>query len=86
MIDWIDIKKRKPKIGEQALIYTQGYGENGNYWSGYEVAIYGVNPYDKRKRAFIHHLQYDRHDPWIYRGVTHWAELNPAQKKEETHT
>jgi hypothetical protein len=84
MMDWISIKRKKPKLGEIALILCQGYDVSGkHYWSDYYIGVWIKNPYDKRQRVFGDALRVglamDRgeslRDVWVYRNVTHWMPM-----------
>jgi len=79
-VEWIDINKTKPKLGEDVLIYRQGYGEHKNYYYDYVVASYIRNPYDKRRYCFVPVLQKKNTTPWIYTKVTHWMYLPTPPK------
>jgi hypothetical protein len=88
---WNRYPQRKPDIGQKVLIFTQGYDVTGTrYWSDYEIAVYVINPHDKRKRAFANATQWEvesrrdgsiLRDVWLYRGVTHWMPLPEPPEK-----
>jgi len=82
---WNDINKKKPELGQAVLVFSQGYGQSGNYWSDYNLATYIKCPSDKRKKCFANPLQVKQHAryPWEYRGVTHWIELPEKPAKIE---
>jgi len=73
---WLNARKKKPALGQEVLIFRQGYGIAGNYWSSYELAVYMLNPYDRRRRAFVQSLY-----PWLHKGVTHWMPLPAPPEK-----
>jgi len=50
---WEDFTKVKPKLGQDVLIYRQGYGGHKNYYSSFHVASYVKNPYDKRRYCCV---------------------------------
>jgi len=85
MREWNDFTKNKPKLGQDVLVYRQGYGLHHNYYYDYYVASYIRNPYDKRRYCFVPTLEKDKCTPWIYTKVTHWMELPepPTQIKIE---
>ena len=89
MSKWINIRKKKPKLGDTVLVFEQGYGEQGNYWSNYYIATYIKNPHDKRKYVFADQIQVAIKErwPWVYWNVTHWMPLPdaPPQITPEDH-
>lgn len=95
---WTDIKKQKPPLNIEVLIFCQGYSLTPKhiYWSDYKLAVYVVNPHDKRKKAFVQSLDYrvaqiyqtkgeglSLRDAWIYHDVTHWMHLPKQPLKRE---
>jgi len=80
--DWVPVGKKKPKLGQEVLVFNQGYGVHGNYYFDYELAIFIKHPRDKRRKVFAKSLDVRvGHSSWIYDCVTHWMPLpNPAPK------
>lgn len=74
---WIDVREQKPELGQEVLVFCQGYGDAANYWSDYELAIYMKSPYDRRRYAFAKslHIKVNTSSPWLYHDVTHWMPL-----------
>ena len=74
---WLDAKKVRPQLRQTVLVFTQGYGQSGNYWCDYEIATYIKAPHDRRRCVFAKTLDVEvrEHSPWIYTGVTHWMPL-----------
>jgi len=81
MDTWEDFTKVKPKLGQDILIYRQGYGGHNNYYSDYQVASYVKNPYDKRRYCFVPNTEKKKNSPWIYTKVTHWMLLPTPPEK-----
>jgi len=81
---WYDVKKKKPQLGQVVLVFEQGYGEKGNYFSSHAIARYIKNPNDRRQRVFADWLQSSQgaQSPWIYDRVTHWMFLSEPKKLE----
>lgn len=80
-MNWIPINKKKPKPNQQVMIFRQGYGDSGNYWSHYDLAYYMKNPNNKRRMVFGSHL--DDYRAWLHSNVTHWMPLPPQPEKLE---
>lgn len=78
---WNDLSKIKPSLGQDVLIYRQGYGAHGNYYFDYFLASYVRNPYDKRKYCFVPKLEKEKATPWIYTKITHWMPLPEPPEK-----
>lgn len=77
-----NVAKKKPKLGETVLVFEQGYGEKGNYYYSYKIAMYIKQPNDKRKKVFANALAVEikSTSPWIYSRVTHWMYLTKPTK------
>jgi hypothetical protein len=90
-VEWYDIRKRKPKLGETALIFCQGYDITGkHYWSDYHIGTWIKKPYDRRQRVFgdaLHvklamvYKDESLRDVWVYTDVTHWMPLPQSPEK-----
>ncbi len=80
---WVDVAKEKPVLGQNVMVFIQGYGKFNNYYANYALAAYIKNPHDKRKTCFANMLQVKfAHDiPLIYKNVTHWMPLPAAPRK-----
>lgn len=87
--NWNKYPNKKPNIGQEVLIFCQGYDITGErYWSDFELAIYDKNVFDKRKNTFYKSLDYqfgklDNHlgGAWQYKDVTHWIPLPESPLK-----
>jgi hypothetical protein len=88
---WISLKKQKPMLKQEILVFEQGYDRTGkHYWSHYCLAIYDIDYNDRRRKAFYPSLEYrvrSREDGstmdriWQERGITHWQPLpDPPDK------
>jgi len=83
MSEWKDLNKIKPDVGQDVLIYRQGYGNHNNYYFDYHVASYVRNPYDKRRYCFVPKVEKEKYSPWIYTKVSHWMTLPIPPNKIE---
>lgn len=80
---WISVNTRKPKLGQEVLVFCQGCDISGDYkWFSYELGTYIKLPYDKRKREFVQGISIQKEQdgsmfgcPWVYKYVTHWMPL-----------
>lgn len=83
MNKWLSYPKYKPALEQEVLVFRQGYDISGTrYWSTYELAVYDINPADRRTKCFFRSLNYrvDKRDgsfngTWYHTGVTHWMPL-----------
>ena len=89
-IKWNNPKIKHPKLGEKVLV-KQGY-KSGK--TDYNIAIYAISHYDRRKRGYFQN--YDNqlldgnimnHNSWLYTNIIGWAEINdqPSKKNRYTH-
>ena len=41
---WFDVTRKKPALGQNVLVFEQGYGVEKNYFSSYALATYIKHP------------------------------------------
>ena len=95
-MSWVSVNTRKPELGQEVLVFCQGYDVTGTrYWSDYELAIYDIDYSDRRRFAFYQSVNYrveKRYDGstmrsvWKHRGVTHWMPLPLSPLKIDRDT
>lgn len=81
--EWIDIKKRHPKVGQKVLVFEQYYNKAGRHISNYYVAVFIRKPQDQRTFAFVDQTgryvdqlqEGNGRGVWQYTDVTHWMPL-----------
>jgi len=83
-MNWISVKKKKPKLGQQVICYYKGNRPYDNsVYEGYRILYYLKFTWDVRKRVFSDKSNYF-HDLNIGETnwpVTHWIEL-PSKPKD----
>jgi len=36
---WVPVKRRKPQVGDEVMIFRQGYGGMGKPWEDYKICL-----------------------------------------------
>ena len=89
---WIPVAQRHPELGQIVLVFCQGFGARGRYWSDCVLAAFDRDFGDRRTPAFYNALDYKINKVqadddslvssiWKYRGVTHWMPLPEAPER-----
>jgi len=83
---WNKFPNKKPKMGQEVLVFCDGYSVHDKYWCDYYLAIFVKNPYDRRRWAFAQSvdIRVGSDHPWLYDRVKYWMELpekpEPSQR------